>query len=124
MRPEHIKHILSLLSLLLLVGGCASRQDEQLKAALQQREQQVRTLMEQQQPAVFFQGDIRNPRVPWKEGLTLAEALVTAQYTWNWDPHRITVTRNGEVYPVDPKRLLRGQENPVLEPGDVVEVRH
>ena len=62
--------------------------------------------------------------VPWTEGLTLAQALVAAQYTFNWDPHTITVTRQGEVHPVNARRLLRGQDDPLLEPGDVVEVRH
>ena len=112
------------LALTLLAGGCAHRKEEQLKEALKARERQVQALTEQQQPAVFFKGDIRYPRVPWKEGLTLAEALATAQYTWNWDPHYITVTREGEVHPVNPRQLLRGQDNPVLEPGDVIEVRH
>ena len=79
---------------------------------------------QQQQPAVWFRGDVRNQRVPWTEGLTLAQAIIAAQYTWTWDPHTITVTRQGEVYAVNPKNLLRGQEDPLLEPGDVVEVRH
>ena len=53
-----------------------------------------------------------------------AEALMTAQYTWNWDPRQVTLTRHAQTQAINPKRLLRGQENPVLEPGDVVEVRH
>jgi hypothetical protein len=78
----------------------------------------------QQQPAVWFRGDVRNTRVPWSEGLTLAQALAAAQYTWTWDPRTITVTRNGQAYAVNPRQLLRGTDDPVLEPGDVVEVRH
>lgn len=79
---------------------------------------------QQQQPAVWFRGDVRNQRVPWTEGLTLAQAIIAAHYTWNWDPRFISVTRKGEVYQVNPRHLLRGQEDPLLEPGDVVEVRH
>jgi hypothetical protein len=79
---------------------------------------------QQQQPAVWFRGDVRNQRVPWTEGLTLAQAIIAAHYTWTWDPRFISVTRQGEVYQVNPRHLLRGQEDPLLEPGDVVEVRH
>jgi hypothetical protein len=104
-------------------AGCATRQDK-LREILRAREQRMQEQAEQQQPAVFFRGDIRNPRVPWKEGLTLAEAIAVAQYTWSWDPRQITVARHGEMFAVNPKRLLRGQENPLLEPGDVIEVRH
>ena len=79
---------------------------------------------QQREPAVWFRGDIRHPRVAWQEGLTLAEALAVAQYTWNWNPRSLTVTRQGEIFPVNVRRLLRGQENPVLEPGDIIDVRH
>jgi hypothetical protein len=112
--------------LALVVAGCVSggrARREAQKAAL---EEQQRALAEQEakEPAVWFRGDVRNQRVPWKEGLTLAEALVTAHYTWTWDPRHITVTRQGETYTISPRRLLRGQDNPLLEPGDVIEVRH
>jgi len=122
----------SLVTLLLAVvaGGCVSSKtakQDQLKAYEKGRqkamEEQARNA-EAQQPAVFFQGDVRNPRVPWREGLTLAEALLAAQYTWGWDPRTITVSRDGQKHRVNPKNLLRGQENPVLEAGDVIEVRH
>ena len=77
------------------------------------------------QPAmvVIFRGFVRKTIVPWTKDLTLAEALLQAEYTGSWDPRSITVTRQGEVYRIDPKRLLRGQENPTLEAGDVVEVQ-
>jgi hypothetical protein len=114
---------------LLVMGlaGCASR-----PTVKQQREQafeegRQKALQEQtkdQAPVVLFRGDVRNTRVPWREGLTLAEALVTAQYTWTWDPRLVTVTRQGETHSINPKRLMRGQDNPELEPGDLVEVRH
>ena len=115
-----------ILLLVLSVTGCASRSNAKLKAQKAYLEGQQQALAEQQarEPAVWFRGDVRHQRVPWTEGLTLAQALLAAQYTWNWDPHIITVTRHGEAYKVNPKRLLRGEEDPLLEPGDVVEVRH
>ncbi len=75
------------------------------------------------EPAVWFRGDVRNPRVPWRDGLTLAQALAEAQFTHDWNPRLIAVTRGGQVYPVNSRRLMRGQDNPELEPGDIVEVR-
>jgi hypothetical protein len=126
-----VKTALSILLLTVVLTGCKTKATAQREAdrkafiatqqsamaGLEQQQQQ-----QQQQPVVWFRGEVRNPRVPWTEGLTLAQALLAAQYTSNWDPHIITVTRQGEVHPVNPRRLLRGQEDPLLEPGDVVEV--
>lgn len=83
-------------------------------------------LLEQQQknePVIWFRGEVRQARVPWVEGITLAEALATAQYTGNRDPRLITVTRAGQAYSIRPNLLLRGEDNPALEPGDIVELR-
>ena len=116
---------LCLLLALLLVLGCASNARLREERAFRQGQAQALTEQQQQiQPSVRFQGDVRQTRIPWTEGLTLSQALLTAQYTWSWDPRTITVTRQGQLYSVNPKRLFRGEDNPVLEPDDVVEVRH
>src|SRR6266851_186639 len=115
------------LLLALLVSGCVSQSKAKLqaeKAFIEGHQRAQAEQQQQQQPAVWFRGDVRHPRVPWTEGLTLSQALLTAQYTWTWDPRSITVTRQGDVYPINPKRLLRAEEDPTLQPGDVVEVRH
>lgn len=110
----------------LLAGGCITAGEAQRRRVQAMEEGRQKAMEEQlkQEPAVFFVGDVRNGRVPWQEGITLAEGLAAAQYTWNWDPHLIKLTRQGEVRLIQPRRLLRGLENPVLEPGDLVEVRH
>lgn len=119
---------LVLASLLLMVAasGCVTRSDVRKEAQRTAFEEKQREEWEklQKEPAIWFRGDIRNPRVAWKEGITLAEAIAAAQYTWTWDPQLITVTRDGQVYPINVRRLLRGQENPELEPGDIVDVKH
>jgi hypothetical protein len=74
-------------------------------------------------PAVMFTGDVKMPVVPWVEGMNLAQGLIAAQYSAYWDPRTITVTRNGIPYKVDVKKFLRGEENPELQSGDMVEVR-
>ncbi len=111
---------------LLAAGGCATKSGARLEAqrAVWENQQMAAMELQQREPAVWFKGDIRQPRVVWQEGLTLAQALTTAQYTWDWDPRSITITREGKAYKVNVRRLLRGQDNPELEPGDVIEVRH
>lgn len=118
--------IITLLLLAFPIIGCVSKSKARLKAQAAYLEGQQKALAEQaaQQPAVWFRGDIRNPRVAWIEGLTLSQALLSAHYTWNSNPRLITVTRNGEVYQVSARLLLRGEDDPLLEPSDIVEVRH
>jgi hypothetical protein len=72
---------------------------------------------------VWFRGLVRQTRVPWVEGLTLSQALAAAQYTGALDPSVILVIRQGQVYRIDPKRLLRGEDDPELLPGDQVDPR-
>jgi hypothetical protein len=76
-----------------------------------------------QQAVVYFRGFVRKSFVPWIEDLTLAKAILQAEYTGQWDPHLITITRQGRVFHVNPKRLLSGLDDPALEPGDIVEVQ-
>jgi hypothetical protein len=76
-----------------------------------------------QQAAVYFRGYVRKPVVTWKEDLTLAKAILEAEYTGQWDPRLITITRRGQVFRVNPRRLLSGLEDPALEPGDIIEVQ-
>lgn len=110
----------------IVAAGCVTRSGARKEAQRTAFEEKQREEWEKlnKEPAIWFRGDIRNPRVAWKEGITLAEALAEAHYTWNWDPQLLTVTRNGQVYPINVRRLLRGQENPELEPGDIVDVKH
>ena len=67
-------------------------------------------------------GPVRNTTVPWVEGLTLAQAIATANYLDSHEPGVIILTRQGESAQLDPKVLLNGVQVP-LEPGDVIELR-
>lgn len=117
-----------LFALLAFLSGCATKSTTklreenaylrgQLDAAEKQRQQQL-----QQQPTVFFTGLVRQTRVPWREDLTLSQGLAQAQFTGTSDPTILRIQRKGQVYSIDVRRLLRGQEDPVLEMNDVVEV--
>jgi hypothetical protein len=73
-----------------------------------------------QQPLVWIRGDVKNPAVPWNDQLTLARAIVAAEYKGLWDPHVIMIIRQGQTYRVKPRDLLSGRDDPALEPGDTV----
>lgn len=90
--------------------------------ALIRSQQEALALQQLQEPVIHVHGPVQKPVVAWRENLTLAETLLEAGYRHALSPRAIRVTRQGRVYNIDVRRLLRGTENPVLEPGDVVEV--
>jgi hypothetical protein len=124
-RPWRQVQLWLVLLISLSVAGCVSRSKATANAQKAYLDGQQRAILLQQQAqelVVSFRGQVRNPRVPWTEGLTLAQALLAADYTGRLDPRKIQIIRQGEFYSINVRRLLRGQENPVLEPGDTVEV--
>ena len=74
-----------------------------------------------QAPSVTIVGPVQNPRVPWIAGLTLVQALATANYLDSQEPKEIVIIRNGERAPLDPKVLFNGAVVP-LEAGDVIQL--
>jgi hypothetical protein len=114
-----------ILVLSLIVTGCVSKSKAHLQEqnAFQKGQLQAMAAQQQtQQPVVWFRGLIRHSRIPWSEGLTLARGILAAEYTGTLNPERIRVIRQGQVYPVEVKLLLHGDEDPLLEPGDIVEI--
>ena len=84
-------------------------------AALRQQQADAQT------PGVTVIGPVQNPDVPWVEGLTLAQAIATANYLGQYDPKEIILTRDGESAKIAPKMLLNGADVP-LEPGDTITI--
>ena len=78
--------------------------------------------MQPGQLAVFVRGDVRNPVIPWSEELTLARAILAAEYVGRSDPHSVNVLRGTKSKRFSTTRLLAGDDMD-LEPGDVVEIR-
>lgn len=74
-------------------------------------------------PQVKFFGHVKNPVVPWSDGMTLGSALVQAQYLDPNTPRTITIYRNGQPLSIDPQRLLGGEDYP-LYPGDTVAIQN
>ena len=77
--------------------------------------------MRQAQMAVHVRGEVRNRIIPWNEDLTLAGALVEADYIGRMTPLSVTVTRGRKVQRFSAARLLSGVDI-FLEPGDVIDI--
>ena len=71
---------------------------------------------------VSFIGPVQHPVVPWVQGLTLAQAIVTATYDSPVDPVMIIVRRDREEIQISPQRLLSGGDYP-LQPGDIIHIQ-
>jgi hypothetical protein len=65
---------------------------------------------------------VQNSTVPWVAGLTLAQAIATANYLGADEPTQIILTRQGEDGVTDPQTLLNGAQIP-LEPGDMITLK-
>jgi hypothetical protein len=114
--------------LVLALGGCVSKSkaDARARAAYIAGQQQAMTRMQQAQtqgqgPCVTVNGEVRNRVIPWTEGLTLARAVVAADYYGAKDPGQLLIVHNGVATRLDPKQLLSGVDIP-LQPGDVVQL--
>ena len=79
-------------------------------------------MQQNQAPTVTVQGKVRMNVVHWSEDLTLAKAIVAADYYGPTDPREILLVRRGMANRIDPKTLT-DNEGPVLLPGDVIELR-
>jgi len=104
--------------------GCEtkSQADAEARAAYAAGQRSAYQSIAAQMTDVMVLGNVQKHEVPWVAGLTLAQALATADYTGAQDPQEIIVKRSSTEMPVDPKALLDGQVNMTLEPGDVVSV--
>ena len=121
------KAVLFLLLAVLAGTGCVSRKKarEQAREAYlagqqQATQQAARRAREEQGPVVFMQGPVRNPVVPWEEGMKLSEAIVKAEYTSFMNPMLVRVLRNGQVAGQFKGIDLLHHEDMALENGDTV----
>jgi hypothetical protein len=113
--------ILALLTWLSLCG-CVSKTKAQSQAraayAAGQRDAYAHIADDERTTIKIF-GPVQNPEVPWMEGLTLAQAIATANYSARGTPQEIILLRRGESASIDPRDLLNGNDVP-LEPGDTI----
>lgn len=114
-----------ILFLAIAATGCTTRSQAQARAQQAFLAGQNAALRQQQAaqfPGVTVLGPVQNPQVPWVVGLTLAQAIATANYVAPEAPKQIIITRQGESATLDPNVLLNGTDVP-LESGDVVELK-
>jgi hypothetical protein len=110
---------------LAFVAGCVSKNNAQLQARMAYLAGQQAAIAQAQQqaqgPTVRVQGQVKYPVIAWTEGMTLARALVSAQYASNTDPGAIIIRRAGQEIPINLQRFYAGDDYPV-EAGDVIEL--
>ena len=113
------------LILMTAVAGCSTHSKSKAKMQAAYLAGQNAAFQQQLQAAQFsgitVVGQVQNPRVPWVAGLTLAQAIATANYVGSQEPAEIIITRNGESARMDASVLTDGTDVP-LEIGDVVEI--
>ena len=108
----------------LTVCGCTTRSKSRAVAQTAFLAGQNTALQQQlaaQRQGVTIVGAVQTSQVPWVAGLTLAQAVATANYIGQDAPKHIIITRQGESAALDAKVLLDGTVVP-LEVGDVVEL--
>jgi hypothetical protein len=108
--------------LALLAAGCVSKSKARAEAQkAYMAGQQAAVARMQAQHNVTVNGQVRNPLVPWTEDLTLAKAIVAADYYGKTAPGSIIVVHNGVGRRYDAKEVLKGDDM-LLAPGDVVQI--
>jgi hypothetical protein len=75
-----------------------------------------------QRTSVVVIGPVQNPEVMWTNGLTLAQAIIEANYTGSGNPREIILTRQGQTSRIVPRDLLHGHDVP-LQPGDTITIQ-
>lgn len=106
-------------------SGCMTRASAEAQAQAAYVAGQHATLKARQAQGlecVTVIGPVGNPQVPWVVGLTLAQAIATAQYVGLEAPREIIITRQGETATMDAKDLLNGADIP-LEAGDIIQLK-
>ncbi len=125
--PNRVARLVVSLCFLMLVftsGGCVSKTqaDARARAAFLAGQQAGVARAQQMQANIMIIGAVRNNQIPYTQGLTLANALIDADYIGQTDPKQIVINRNGQQLQIEPKQLLGGEDIP-LQSGDVVEIR-
>jgi hypothetical protein len=126
------------------IGGCSSANSNQIRDAYQAgyRAGQQDARMQSQTPgqpqpsptqalpqtpapsqqSVIIVGPVRNPIIPWRLGLSLAQAIISAGYSGETDPSEILIVRSGTARRIDFSKLLAGEDVPLM-PGDTVQIK-
>jgi hypothetical protein len=69
---------------------------------------------------VWIRGEVKNSVLPWTEEMTVARAIVAADYRGIGDPYSILLIRQGQTRKINPRDLVKGRDDLPLEPGDMI----
>jgi hypothetical protein len=108
----------------IVLAGCTTKTTADAKARAAFLAGQQKALAAKTDPnSVWVVGNVQNPLIPWTQELTLAKAIIAAEYRGVGDPSQIVLLRNGQpsVF-VSATQLLNGFDLPT-EPGDRIEIR-
>lgn len=113
-----------LILLMAALTGCVtkSKADAEARAAYVAGQKAAYQSIGAQMTGIVVLGDVAKHEIPWVDGLTLAQALATADYKGMNYPDEIIVKRNSAEMRIDPKKLLNGQDDMALQPGDLISV--
>ena len=114
---------LLVLACVIVFCGCTTKAKAKAEARAAFLAGQQQGLMRQAQAAtVTVHGAVKNPVVPWTQDLTVARAIIAADYYGSGDPREIIMVRQGIATRIDPNKLLTG-DDPLVQPGDILELR-
>ncbi len=65
-------------------------------------------------------GPVQNHVIQWTEELTLAKAIVIAEYQEQRNPREILIHRGGEEFRIHPNTLLKGQDIPLQARDEII----
>ncbi|HEX5398881.1 MAG TPA: hypothetical protein VFY06_07525 [Verrucomicrobiae bacterium] len=130
MKRSGVKIIfVSLLSglMVFLISGCTTRSNAAAQAheafiAGQNAALRQQQLQAAQTPGITVVGPVKNPHVPWVVGLTLVQAVATANYVGPESPKSIDITTAKGLRQTLSPDALSSSQPVVLQPGDIVEL--
>jgi hypothetical protein len=121
--------IILVFSALLMLAGCVSKSEAQRQAREAYLAGQNQALTAAAAAAknstapITIRGAVENDTIPWADDLTLAQALLAANYKPLGTPNRISIFRDGRTIPVNVRDFLQGNDIP-LQPGDRIDLTH
>lgn len=120
-----MKFVFGFLIFALAVCGCTTASHSRLAAQnafLAGQNSALRQQVAAQFNGVTIIGAVQNSQVAWVAGLTLAQAVATANFIGADEPKHIIITHQGESATLGADVLFGDTDIP-LEPGDIVELR-
>jgi hypothetical protein len=112
-------------ALLFAMTGCVTKEKakaEARKAFIAGQQESLRQMQLNQAPTVTVIGQVNSPVVAWTKDLTLAQALIDADYAGRTTPKEIILVRRGVAKRVETQSLLSGEDVP-LQAGDVIQIK-